>query len=105
MPTSTKDSKKPKLGNAVRSMIFSLFIILCAAALISSFSAPANIEEVPISDIIARANDENGNIKKITVTGNTLNITLKGEENISQTSRKDPSSVQRALLMCKLYQP
>ena len=91
MPTSTKDSKKPKLGNAVRSMIFSLFIILCAAALVSSFSTPASIEEVPISDVIARANDENGNIKKITISGNTLNITLKGEENVSQTSRKDPS--------------
>ncbi|MBR5647952.1 ATP-dependent zinc metalloprotease FtsH, partial [Candidatus Saccharibacteria bacterium] len=45
--------------------------------------------EVPISDVIARANDPEGNIAKITVTGNTLDITLKGEKDPTETSRKD----------------
>jgi len=49
------------------------------------------IDEVPLSDVIARANDENGNIKKITVEGSDLKITLKGEEHYTQISRKDPS--------------
>ena len=47
--------------------------------------------EVPISEVIQRANDPDGNISKITVTGNTLDITLKGEEKPTETSRKDSS--------------
>lgn len=49
------------------------------------------VEEVPLSDVIARANDENGNIAKITVEGNDLKITLKGKDRYTQTSRKDAS--------------
>jgi cell division protease FtsH len=47
--------------------------------------------EVPISEIIQRANDPEGNIAKITVTGESLDITLKGEDKATETSRKDPS--------------
>ncbi|MBQ6354950.1 ATP-dependent zinc metalloprotease FtsH, partial [Candidatus Saccharibacteria bacterium] len=50
-----------------------------------------NLEEVPISDVIARANDENGDIAKISVAGNNLNITLKGKDIATQTSKKDAS--------------
>ena len=49
------------------------------------------IEEVPLSNVIARANDENGDIAKITLEGSTLKITKKGEDRYSQTSRKDSS--------------
>ncbi|MBR2543569.1 AAA family ATPase, partial [Candidatus Saccharibacteria bacterium] len=45
--------------------------------------------EVPISEVIQRANDPEGDIKKITVTGNTLDITLKGKDQPTETSRKD----------------
>ncbi len=38
------------------------------------------IEEVPLSSVIARANDENGDIAKITVEGSNLKITLKGKD-------------------------
>ena len=47
--------------------------------------------EVPISDVIQRANDPEGNIAKITVTGNNLEITLKNESQPTETSRKDSS--------------
>ncbi|MDO4526653.1 MAG: hypothetical protein Q4B87_01015 [Candidatus Saccharibacteria bacterium] len=47
--------------------------------------------EVPISEVITRANDPNGDISKITVTGNTLDITLKGKDQPTETSRKDGS--------------
>ncbi len=55
------------------------------------FTPSQTIEEVPLSDVIARANDENGDIAKITVEGSTLKITKKGEDRYSQTSRKDAS--------------
>ena len=49
------------------------------------------VEEVPLSSVIARANDKNGNIAKITVTGSNLEITLKGQDRPTETSRKDYS--------------
>ena len=49
------------------------------------------MKEVPLSDIISRANDEHGNIKRITVSGNELEITLKDKDIPTETSRKDPS--------------
>ncbi|MBF1038341.1 MAG: AAA family ATPase, partial [Candidatus Nanosynbacter sp.] len=49
------------------------------------------MKEVPLSDVISRANDEHGNIKRITVSGNELEITLKDKDIPTETSRKDPS--------------
>lgn len=90
MPQAVK--KKPnKTNNLVRWVIFTL-LLLCFCAMMTSLLAPNNvIEEVPLSDVIARANDENGNIAKITVEGSNLKITLKGDDYYTQTSRKDTS--------------
>lgn len=75
----------------MRWLVFTILLILCCGA-IASLSAPESmVEEVPLSDVIARANDENGNIAKITVEGNDLKITLKGKDRYTQTSRKDAS--------------
>ena len=76
-------------SNTIRSILFAILGILCLVALINSLTFRKNLEEVPISDVIQRANDKNGNIKKISVTGSKLEITLKGEEVATQTSRKD----------------
>ena len=92
--------KKPNLNmnpnmnrsNAVRSVIF-MFLVVCLLMLFVSNmnQGAAQKTEVAISDVIARANDPEGNIAKITVTGNTLDITLKGQDKPAETSRKDPS--------------
>ncbi|MBQ2660975.1 ATP-dependent zinc metalloprotease FtsH [Candidatus Saccharibacteria bacterium] len=47
--------------------------------------------EVPISEVIQRANDPEGDIAKITVMGEALDITLKDKDVPTETSRKDPS--------------
>lgn len=90
MPQAVK--KKPtKNSNIFRWLVFTILLILCCGA-IASLSAPAStVEEVPLSDVIARTNDENGNIAKITVEGSDLKITLKGKDRYTQVSRKDPS--------------
>ncbi len=90
MPQAVK--KKPaKSSNIFRWLVFTILLILCCGA-IASLSAPqSTIEEVPLSDVLARANDENGNIAKITVEGSNLKITLKGKDRYTQVSRKDPS--------------
>ena len=92
MPQAVKKkSQQPKGSNVLRWISF-IFLLLLFCGLCASLFAPSGlIEEVALSDVIARANDENGDIAKITVQGNNLQITLKGEDHYSQTSRKDGS--------------
>ena len=79
-------------SNTVRSVIFTFLLICLGMFLVTNMNVDgAKKEEVPISDVIRRANDPNGDISKITVSGNTLDITLKGEEKATQTSMKDAS--------------
>lgn len=80
------------LSNTIRSVFFVL-ILICLGAFVVTNMNYGNVQkkEVPISDVIRRANDANGDIAKITVTGNSLDITLKGEERPTETSRKDGS--------------
>jgi len=84
--------KKPtQSSNLFRWLAFTIILLLCCGAIASMTAPQSSIEEVPLSNVLARANDENGNIAKITVEGNNLQITLKGEERYTQVSRKDPS--------------
>ena len=77
-------------SNAIRSILFTFVLVCFAMLLFANMNyGDSKKTEVPISDVIARANDPEGNIAKITVTGNTLDITLKGEKDPTETSRKD----------------
>ncbi len=79
-------------SNTVRSIIFTFLLMCLAMFFIANMNTgDSKKSEVPISDVIRRANDPDGNIAKITVTGNTLEITLKGEDKVTETSRKDGS--------------
>ena len=82
----------PNRSNMARSALFSLILICLAAMLIMNWTnkQPAKVD-VPISEVITRANDPNGDIARITVTGSTLDITLKGKDQPTETSRKDAS--------------
>ena len=79
-------------SNTARSVLFT-FILICFGALLIANMNYGEVDktEVPISEVIQRANDPNGNIAKITVTGETLEITLKDKDVATETSRKDPS--------------
>ncbi len=91
MNKNVKNLQK-KSSNGFRGFLFFAIVALFAYAMISSVSkAGANVDEVALSDVIARANDENGNIKKITVSGTDLYITLKDKDYVTQHSRKDAS--------------
>ena len=79
-------------SNSIRSVVFIVLMICLAVLLVMNLNQNGvKKTEVPISEVIQRANDTNGNIAKITVTGNTLDITLKGNDKPTETSRKDPS--------------
>ena len=88
---SKKSNAKKSSSNTSRSIFFSFFLIICIVAIFSSMNSAVQLEEVPLSEVIARANDANGNIAKITVLGNDLEITLKDETYPTQVSRKDSS--------------
>ena len=77
-------------SNMIRSVLFTVVLVCFAAMLIMNWTSKGVTKtEVPISDVITRANDPNGNISKITVIGNTLDITLKDKDQPTETSRKD----------------
>lgn len=81
-------------SNGVRSLLFTMVLVCLIAMLIANMNQNNNNSqktEVAISDVIRRANDPNGDIAKITVTGNTLDVTLKGQDKATETSRKDAS--------------
>ena len=86
-------AKKPNntKSNSIRTVVFGLIIICLAALYVNTLGNNSRMEEVALSDVISRANDENGDIKEIKVEGSKLSITLKNEERPSQVSRKDSS--------------
>ena len=91
-PKPAKKTPASRASNFVRSLIFFAFIILICSALVNSLGGGnKSLETVPLSSVVARANDPNGNIKKITVEGNTLKVTLKDKDYPTEQSRKDPS--------------
>ncbi len=88
--TAKKSTNNSKSNNARRILFFFLVVLMCLA-LVPMLTPTVKTEEVPLSDVIARANDENGDIEKITVSGSELKITLKGKDQPTQISRKDAS--------------
>ena len=94
---SPKPAQRPtgaaKASNFIRSLIFFALIILLCSTLINSLAgnSGSSLETVPLSSVISRANDPNGNIKKITVEGSKLKVTLKDKDYPTEESYKDPS--------------
>lgn len=91
-PKKQQPSNFQKVSNVARSFIFILIVAVLCVALVNSFgSAQKSLETVPLSSVISRANDPNGNISKISVSGNELKITLKDKDYPTERSLKDPS--------------
>ncbi len=92
MPQQAKNQPSQSKGSNIFRWFGFIIILMLVSMVIVNVTAPREvIEEVAFSDVIARANDENGDIKKITVQGNELKITLKGKDYATQRSRKDGS--------------
>ena len=95
MPKKPVGQNQNNKSNAVRSMLFTVIVVCLGALAVTNLMQNNNGNgqktEVPVSEVIQRANDPNGNIAKITVTGSTLDITLKGSDRPTETSRKDAS--------------
>ena len=94
MPNSNNQNSKQQkqdVSNNARRISFILILILMCLALVTLMTPQSHLEEVPLSAVITRANTENSDIEKITVAGSELKITVKGKDQPTQVSRKDPS--------------
>ena len=94
MPENIKKSPgKPgnmSKSNMIRSVLFTFLLLCLAMFFVTNLNYGSQKKtEVPISEVIQRANSEDGNIAKIIVTGNNLDIVLKGETEATEYSRKD----------------
>ena len=84
MNAQNPSGNKPKVNltkknksNTFRSVIFTILSILFIAYCINLYGANnLKMKEVPLSDVISRANYEHVIIKRFTVSGNELDITL-----------------------------
>ena len=90
------DNVAPNMNksNVIRSGIFAFLMICLVAVFVANMSINNNgakKTEVAISEVIRRANDPEGSIEKITVKGDKLDITLKGQTAPTETSMKDGS--------------
>lgn len=87
---STAPSPKKKPSTILRITLFWVIIVVGALVIYALTGGHQNLKEVPLSDVIDRANK--GDITKIVVEGNTLTVTPKGSDVPTETSTKDGSS-------------
>lgn len=84
---ATAPSPKKKPSTIVRLTLFWLIVVFGSLALYATLSPQQNLQEVPLSEVINRAND--GQITKITVEGDALTITPEGSDTPTEKSTKD----------------
>lgn len=87
---SNTASPKKKPNNIVRITLFWILIVFGALFVYALTNTQSNLKEVPISDVINRANK--GEISKIVVEGNELTVTPEGSDIPTEKSIKDSSS-------------
>ena len=85
-------NKKPsKATNALRLGLFWAIVVLGVLAFWAINSPQANLKDVPLSDVVNRAN--NGKIAKIEIQGNELTVTPKGQSKPTERSLKENGTI------------
>src|SRR3990167_6093794 len=80
------DQKRNNFKNAG----FVALLILFGLVVFAAFNQSSTLKDVPFSQIVNRAND--GQIKRIVITGNELEITPKDQTKATEKSRKETGS-------------
>lgn len=89
MATKSK-SPKNKPSNWIRYGLFWAIVIIGVLTIIAVVSPHNNLKDVPLSEVIKRAN--NGQISRIDIQGNSIKVTPKGSNEPTETSFKDGGS-------------
>lgn len=87
---STAPSPKKKPSAILRITLFWAVIVFGALLIYALTGNNDALKQVPISDVITRAN--NGEITKIVIEGNQLTVTPEGSDKATEKSVKDPNS-------------
>lgn len=83
--------KKPTGGKKlIRNLTFGLIVLSLFAVIYLSYASPTNLTKAAFSDVVGRAN--NGEIEKLIVEGNRIEVVVKGEQEPSQYTFKEPFS-------------
>jgi len=88
MAIKLPNNKKPT--NVIRLTLFWTVIVFMFLIGVAYLSPTASLKDVPISDVIRRAND--GQISKITIQGNNITVTPKGSDKPAEKSVKQADS-------------
>ncbi|MBI4033625.1 ATP-dependent zinc metalloprotease FtsH [Candidatus Saccharibacteria bacterium] len=76
--------------NRWKNLGFIVLIVLFGLIIWSAFNQPSDLKTVPFSQVVSEANG--GKIQKISIEGDELQITRKGETEPTQKSFKEPGS-------------
>jgi cell division protease FtsH len=85
-----KGGKKP--GDIIRLTLFWAIVIFGALAAVAFFSPRSTLKEVPISDVIKRANA--GEVTRLEIQADDVKVTPKGSDKVTEKSVKQNSSIQ-----------
>ncbi|MFZ1301613.1 MAG: ATP-dependent zinc metalloprotease FtsH [Candidatus Microsaccharimonas sp.] len=83
-------SPKKKPSTILRLTLFWAVVVFGALIVYALTSSHESLKEVPLSDVVKRANA--GEITKIEIQGNQLKVTPEGSDKPTERSTKDPSS-------------
>jgi cell division protease FtsH len=86
--------RKPNKGpgrKGMKNVGFIAFLILFGLVVIASMNQSPELDSVPLSEVVQRANS--GEISRIEIKGNELTVTEKGEEEPTITSVKETGTI------------
>ena len=86
----TGPNKNKKNNNMIRYGVFWAVLIFIGLGLYAIVNPREDLKEVPVSQVISRAND--GEIKKIAIENNNIKVTPKGEDSPTEKSQKEAGS-------------
>ncbi len=89
-PFRTNPAGKAPNRRGLKNIGFLVILALIGLIIFASYSKPSNLKEVALSDVVQQAND--GEVKKITIKGNDIEVTKKGEDKPTQKSHKEAGS-------------
>src|SRR5688572_25350922 len=73
----------------IKNIGFVIIMVLIGVIIYAAYNQPSSTKELPLSEVVKQAND--GQYKKVIVNGMNLEITEKGKDKPTITSKKDPN--------------
>lgn len=89
-PFKSKGKNDYNKRRGFKNLGFIVLVLLVGLIIFAAYNKPSTLEPASFSDVVNRANK--GEIQKISITGNSLEITKKGDKDPSQSSRKESGS-------------